>query len=806
MTIRAALMTGAMAISATMGSTAAWAEAKDSGKDNSATVAEVIVTARRVSENVQQIPVSVTVADAATLERANVKDLRDLQNITPGIQITPGSSNGTAQVISIRGQAQADTLLTTDGSTGVYIDGVYLPRGVGLRPILGATEEVGRVEVLRGPQGTLFGRNTTGGGLNIVTKTPGQVLGGYLDAGAGNFDARDLSAGVNLPLGDNAGLRLALQHAENGGYGHDGLGQALRSQNSDYAHARLVITPNDKFTFDFSGTYERVKTGGDVIKLYALCGMPGSGCASALPGGNATVAVVAALGLPLVPANFPAGIAAFAKYTGGNPYATDGTKGAPALAEVKYFGGTLSYELADHLTLKSITGYVDTVTNSVLDLDATPFPILSTSLRQSDRFLSQELQIIRTNDVLSFVAGLYGSQEQGDDGSLQLALTPINPANPIVTDGSVKNSSEAVFGQANWHFAPRFTFTGGLRYTKETKELISRNHTGGVSAYHIILPVTGPPVGTSTAGQTAAGTACSLPYANQDSPTQCQATFRSSYSDVSWLASLDYQMTDAVLLYAKASKGFRGGGENLRGTATTGTFSAFGPETAIQYEGGVKSTFWDGRARVNAAAYYTDYKDIQRSTIFQTPTGGTGTQVSNAASAKLWGGEIESVFIPIPHLTLNASIGLFHGEYGSWHDGNLDRSDTPFSTPETTIYLGARYVVPLTVGDLSLQADYTHQSSQPLFTDSQAATTAGPCCTLKINRALTVEQKGYGLLGARVSLELKAWDAEVAIFGRNLTDQKYDFQGLDLNALGYRVIYVGDPRTFGIEFKKRFGG
>lgn len=796
MKLRTMLFSGVALVVAMQG-TSALAQAA-----SGTTVGEVVVTARRVEENLQSIPVSVSVANGERLEQANISDIRDLQTITPGLAISNPVGDPTGGVIAIRGQFQADTLLTTDGSTGVYVDGAYIPRGSGLRSILGNTDEIERVEVLRGPQGTLFGRNTTGGALNIVTKAPNADFGGYVGGSGASHGFYEVLGGLNIPLGEGAGLRISAQHSESDGYGKDGLGRALHATETDYFHFRLRLEPSDQLVADFSGTYQNYESSGEAIKLFGLCGLPGSGCTNAIPGGNGTFAVIAGLGLPLIPANFPTGIGTFASYASGDPFSSGATQNGPNSAEVLNFVGTVAYEFNDMLSAKSVSSYTKVDRTETLDLDGTPFNILTPTLPQSYEFYSQEFQLIRAGERLDYVLGVYVSREEGTDGSIQYALPAINPANPVLTDGSVVNASSAIFGQLNYQITDRLTFTGGLRYTTEDKRLVSRNHTGGVPQMGIILPVIGPPLPGQSAGVTAAGTTCAVPYVDQDSPTQCQATYDASFSDVSWLFSLDYQLNEDTLLYGKVSKGFRGGGQNLRGTANQGTFEAFEPETAIQYETGLKTTFLDQRARLNLSLWYTDYSDIQRSRIFSSPSG-TGTQVSNAASAQLWGGELEGVLVPVDNLTLTTAVAYFKGEYEEWEDGDLDRSPTPFGFPEWTFYLGANYKVPLESGQLAFQVDYRWQDESVLFTENRTPG-VGACCTQTINPANTLYQDAYSIWNARISLRLDRFDTELALFGRNLSDELYYNSGVDLAALGHRVVTYAEPRVIGFEVKKRF--
>jgi iron complex outermembrane receptor protein len=775
--------------------------AAQAAADNDSAIAPVIVTARRVAEDVQKIPVAVTVVNSAALTNRNIQNLSDLKSAVPGIQIGQNSDNPSGATITIRGQGQADDLITADPSVGVYYDGVYLPRANALQFILRDSDEVGQVEVLRGPQGTLFGRNTTGGAFNISSTAPRPDFGAYGKLDVGNFNLVDVTTGVNVPLGDEAGLRISFEHSQHDGYGRNSAGAGLESENFNFVHGRFSAKAGDSVTIDATVNYLSLKYGETIMKLHDFNAASLSNPATAQTAGAVIADVLVESGLAPIAANFPTGIGILNSYIGGNPYRTGGGEDSQPLTGHDFTGGfTVAYRFSDALTFKSITGVVQTDSRRFLDLDGTPFHLLPVGEFTTSTEWSEELQALVKAGPFDGVGGVYFSKENGEDNSHAGALGGLGVA-PFEYDGVAQNNSTAVFGQANWHVTDRLTFTAGLRYTWDSKGLTSYNHSGGGFVEQFVVP-------TDVAGNsTAAGYTCLIALNLQNvAPGQCEAHFVNKYSALSWLASVNYQFTDDTLGYFKVSRGYRGGGENLRGGALT--FTPFGPEFATQYEVGLKTTFWDGRARLNAAAYYTDYSNIQLSNILTITVNGnsiSGTTILNAAAASLRGLELEGTLIPIRHLTLGASINLFHGNYSNYNYGGVDETNQPWGGPKYTVDLLGRYELPTSYGSVALQADYYMQGryagSYGDITKCQGGG-APPC---KYDSSQVVYIGSRGLLNARVTVHLDAWKTDVSLWAKNLTNEQY-ITGLlgGLSSQVFNTAYVGDPRTFGVEFRKSF--
>ncbi len=833
--MRRIMLMGTVAVAAALSAPAAFAQ------DGSA-IEEVVVTARKVEESAQSIPISISVASGEQLRTNNVIDLRSLQNFTPGILIRGGTSDPAGSTIVMRGIGAADTLLTTDTSVGVYIDGVYLPRTVGLRGLLQNPEEVARVETLRGPQGTLFGRNTTAGALNVTTVAPKPDFGAYITGAVGGRDTREATAGINLPLGEGLAMRIGGVHREEGGIGLASDGREVGTLNLDAVHARIALDTDKPISLDFSADYQRSETS-NLFRMHELCGQTGINCAAlvntAAAGQTPNPPYIGALsaryiaetvrGLPVscrtnaagvggCPVNAPTIIAAanaeLLGYASGDPYLTYGTGFDLGASDSIRLGATGAYKLNDQLTFKSITGYIKTNRAALQDLDGTPYPILVSNNEQVDRNVSQELQLLGSYDRFNFVLGGFANWEKGYEHGPQFAFAPLVNAPVTTVFGAVNNKSEAAFGQVNFEVTSKLTLTGGLRYTKETRQLVSRNHAGGPRGDALVPVLT--VVGNATT-VAAPFTACSLPgsllttlpnpLSGGGTPGVCQIKLRNSYSDVSWLASADYKVTDDVLVFAKASKGFRSGGQQLRGSAIPASFLPFAPESVLAYEVGVKSTFMDRRARINASGWWTDYKDIQKSVIVLTPSG-NATVTQNAAAATIYGVDVEATLVPVEHLTLNATVGYVHAAYDKYIDGNIDRTNEPFTgtngVPKLTYSLGVRYVAPLETGDLAFQLNYRWQDDMVTFRQPLTPNST-PCCNVIADPTKAERMGSYDDLSGRISLNLDWMDAVVAIYGTNLANKTVLLPGQDLNTSGYRAVLPQPKRTIGVSFSKRFG-
>ncbi|MET0362619.1 MAG: TonB-dependent receptor [Sphingobium sp.] len=794
------IFTSVIAISAaTMAATPAMAQSRQNGE--TVGLDDIVVTARRVAEKLQDVPVAVTAFTGAQLQAQGARTALDIQALTPNLKMREGGGNPSALVISVRGQVQNDILSTLDPSVGTYVDEVYFARPIGLN---GGLLDIERVEVLKGPQGTLFGRNTTGGALNITTGRPNMTdLGGSIRVNVGNFRQTDVEGMLNLPIvQDKLALRLAGQRLYSAGYATDLVsGEKLAETDNYTIRAKLRWTPTETIDITVSGEHFELDQKGPVQKpIYVspTTTIPSGGpnpitvpatpeILAALASGGCFDTALLAGRAPTFPCaggtTYTPGARTFASYIGGDPYQTS----YGSVPRVKAETTTASINAAitvGSATIKYIGAYREISNSNPIDLDGTPFTILQTRTFQASHSWSHELQISGTtfNDALNYTAGVYRFTEKGNDGSDTLALPLLNPANPANTLGFIDNKALAFYGQMTYNLTDALSLTGGLRWSQDKKQLDSRSAIAGN---------------------------CVVPTQLRNNPSvACSAIFNRTDEAVSYTASVNYKITPDILVYAKTSKGYRGGGFNLRGTSPL-SFTPFDPESVTDYELGLKSEFLDRRVRFNLALFTSDYKGIQKSTIVPNGTGGTATIVANAASGRVKGLEAELTLAPVTGLRLSGAFGLTDAKYksfpatcvfpgGSAAGVPCNRAGEPYEqVPEATWSLSGDYTHAVGSGDLTLHTDYTHTSS---------IATQGITYTQTPALAPLVTQPGYGLLNARISYAFADSGLSVAVWGRNLTKELYYVGFLDFvnSGLGYIQGQPGVPRQYGIEASYRF--
>ena len=736
-------------------------------QDNGAQIEEVVVTARRVQENLQDVPVAVTAIGQTQLRQETVKTIRDLQSLAPSLYIATGAGGPSAANVAIRGQTQADTLLVTDPSVAVYLDGVNLPRQIGLRSSLFDIEQI---EVLKGSQGTLFGKNTTGGALLFTTHGPSTTnLGGYVDITGGNLGYWQVTAAGNYPVvEDKLGIRLALQKTQRTGPGTNAVGTNLGSINDDSLRLSALFTPNDNIRLHVSADSTRSRGGGSIIKVTEVNPL-------GLNTGNLLTAVATELGLS--PANSPANqLAAYnallANIRSVGFYDSPNTYSQHAHVTVSGLLADLSVQFLG-LTFRSITGQRWVDRDDFQDYSGTKFAIVRPENYQQDNSFSQEIQLLNApSSRFAWIIGGYFSHEHGHEGSRTQSLAAISPSFNV-QEWYVTNESLAAFGQANYKITDTIRVTGGVRYSKVKQDFDTLNRSER-------------PLGLFLT--------CNIPTALRLG-TACEAKLSTSSQRPSYLLSLDWKPVTDVMLYAKTASSFRGGGINPRGNASSvASYAPFGPEKTTDYEGGLKGDFLDRRLRINTAGYVTKYRGIQRSTL-NFVNGALATRIDNAAMATVSGVESEITARPISPLLLYGSFSWTHARYDKFVDASGDRSKEKFPVPEYQYTLSATYDLPTPVGDLSLHTSYKWQDDVTFVGNALFPS--------------TVTQKAYGLWDARASLKLRTFgsDSEIAVFAKNITNKTYFTNFLNFDtSLGYNIGFAGDPRTFGVEFRTTFGG
>lgn len=680
----------------------------------------IIVTARRTEEDLQTTPVAVTALNVAMLETRQITDVSSLQYNAPNVVVQPLLAN-TGVGISIRGQAGIENTSASDPAVGIYVDGVYTARSsMGFLDLV----DVQRVEVLRGPQGTLFGRNTTGGALNITTPRPTGDFSGRLTGRYGNYNAWDVSGHANVPLqGDSLALRVSFKHGEHDGYGQSVVTRReLADQNSDYVRGVLLVAPEEaNWSLLLSGDYFNRKTLGPIQAITEI--RPGSPADVAFGFGN------------FISDNF------YDSFTA-SPTSDDTTaKGVSLTGEI---------ELGD-ITLKSISSYRMTENFIVGDLDGSPLPLIEfTQNNKQNHQITHELQAFGSTGPVKWIAGGFFITEKNED--LTISTTAI-------TAGRFKNTAYALFGQAEVSLTDALKASVGLRYSWDKRSAVQ--------------DITN-----------ADGTTCIMPIT--DAPATCVLSRSANFDYLSYNFGLNYQLTDDIFVYANTSRATRSGGFNSRVITP-----AFNPETVTNYELGLKATLLNGHMRMNIAAFYTDYENVQRTTvrlnpITNLPVGST----TNAAKAHIPGLEAEVSILPLKNLEIGGSLGILDPTYDEFSDNSGDRTGEPFTYTSTLTYnLYATAHIPTSIGEVTLHADYAYKSE--IFYDT---------ANIALNR-----QPGYGLLNVRAGLKLDSPDIEFALYAKNLTQKHYNTYIFDVyNTFGYNMAFRGTPRTWGGEVTFRF--
>ncbi len=657
---------------------------------------EVVVTARRREENMQQVPIAVSVITGKDLLDSGGLKIDTIGKMAPNVhfEAAGGTSGVKSPIIFIRGMGQNDFIPVEDPAVGIYVDGVYMGRNIGSVFDL---IDIERVEVLRGPQGTLFGRNTIGGAINIVSAAPSDEFGGSVQFSAGSDGYLEGKATVNVPFGERAGGRFSVFKRERDGYvralQYDDL--ELGSDDSWGARARINADLTDNFNLDIVFDYtEANETPGAISPVAGIGGFNGSTIQLGLPvqpfahfynaiwSGNAASCTTAAGQAGDTSCYGPV-------WNTGDPYAVnsvytdnDGNKIVPE-QDVEVMGGaiTLTWNIGD-LELKSITGYREFDIGFYNELDFSPYILFANNhdKYEQDQF-SQEFQLSGSamNDRLSYVLGLFHFEEEGHEAIFnQISFAPPLAAPPDFffqyLDRFIDNESQAVFGQFNFDITDRLTLTAGLRYTESDKyfNLVTRRRVGPVSDQY----------GALTTEETTP------------------------------MVSLSWDLSDDVMFYGTYSEGYRDGSYAARFTGEVPTpLPNYDPEFVTNFEAGMKSTLMSGRVRLNVAAFTMDYEDMQVNAASNEVA--TSSTKENLGDATISGLEVEMKALVTDRLTVGVNLGLLDDEIDSLKGVLVSNTvtitkdnDLP-NTPDYTLSLMAQYDIPMANGsNLSLRADY----------------------------------------------------------------------------------------------------
>jgi iron complex outermembrane recepter protein len=712
---------------------------------------EIVVTARKREEGLQDTPISVTAFTAAGLAERGIDTTKDLGTFTPNLVTNNGSSvsgNNSAGAFFIRGIGQIDFTLNTDPGVGLYVDEVYIARAIGsVMDLL----DLEAVEVLRGPQGTLFGRNTIGGAISLRSQPPGTEPGFKAEVEVGSDNLHRGKVSADLPISETFLTRVSASYTQQDGFVRR-LADGIELGDTDAIAARVAARwlPSNRLTADLviDGSRHREESPPTI--------------ATALDGtsqfGQFHNGVVAGPGPQCLPPPGPlSNPACFNSQFLTDSYSTYATNRSQSDLDAWGAALTVAVDLSEALSVKSITAYRDTEALGFRDGDNSPHVIAQTQdIYDHDQF-SQELQVAGSSAALDWIVGLYYFEEQGTNINL-VNFAPIF----IQSGGSVDNDSTALFGQGTWRATDAFSVTAGLRYTDETKRF---------DPDQFVIQDRNP------------NPAMRLPTGFPLVPPDEVET---SISELTPYLNLAYKWTDDVMTYVTYSEGFKSGGFTQRVFPPLPATPSFKPEFVESYEIGAKITALDRRLRLNAATFFTDYTDLQVLALI-----GVAPTTQNAAEAEIQGFEIELTAVPVDGLTLEAGVGYVDAEYTSIGPQVIGLSrDSEFAQiPEWTGNASIGYEFVLGGGTLTPRVNWSYHSE--VFMDA-------------INTP-QLRQQSYDLLGASLTWRSGDEHWQVRLAGSNLTDERYITAGFaDLPVSGIAEAVIARPRQWSLQVQYEY--
>ena len=700
---------------------------------------EILVTAQKRTERLLDVPISITALSSAAIVQSGAKNLTELQGIAPGVFFS-GNTGYSVTPIAIRGTSGTGNALA-DEPVAVYVDGIFQnAQSISTNDFA----DVRSIEVVRGPQGTLQGRNSTAGAILIRTNDPEDKLGGYIRVSAADPAEYRAQAALTGPIAANLSARISLGYVDDLGWARNTFtGTRAGSQNSTSVRATLLYDPG-ALRLRFSAGYSSADSSVAIARVAQTIVNP-TGQAVIL-GVNATptVPLPAAQFASILDGNIALNVVPKSRIT--NPYGT---------LEASYdFGGVELVSLTGISRLK-IQGQNDS--DGMASTDRYGFNLNTTSY---DSY-SEELRLQSTGDrPLSYILGTYFSHIDGYQDIQLYNITFTAPRNQYLQSiANQANDAIAVFGDATYKLTHTISATAGVRYTDETK------------------------VFTRVSGFYNSDTSALYPFLPNGTYSPPKATF----NNVSYRAKLAWQPGRGQLFYLSYSNGFKSGGFNALGNDPV-----FQPETLKSLEIGAKLQLFDRALTVTTAAYHNIYSNLQ--VTAGVPAGGVA--IYNAAQAKIDGGELEARLNLGDHFSLSGNVAYTDGRYSNFPRaqailGNIvDASGNRLArSPEWQYYIQPTWTADLSADwTVEAQASYRWRSLVVFFpTDQAAATLQGPA---------------YGELGLRLSTTNRPLDLTVALFATNLANSRAITNEQSL--FNYPVASFNKPRSIGIQVEKKF--
>jgi iron complex outermembrane recepter protein len=689
-------------------------------------LAEIVVTAQKREQNLQDVGTSLTAFDANSLQQLGLKDVTGVTGQVPGLQFNQYSA--TVTVYNLRGVSQNDFSDHEEAPVAVYADDAYI---ASTGALAGTLFDMQRVEVLRGPQGTLFGRNATGGLIQYISNQPTDRLDGYLDVSGGNFSHIDTEGAIGGPLTDTLSARGAFATNYHEGYIKNRLGGRINNQKQYAGRLQFTWKPQDN-------TEIRLKLHG-VVNDDEVDGNYSWGASAPDATGRGV---------------FTPGAADLGGYINPTTNPFDQAEDRRGIFNRNVHGATVhAIWKTDAFTLTSITDYLHVQKRYGEDSDISPNFIFNYDVLYHYHQLSEELRINGALDKLRWIGGFYYLHYDSRDIGTTSLIQPIGFAQ---ADFSLSTGSPSVFAQLEYDLTSQLTLIGGARYTYDDKKF-------DYTYVCVNCPQT-------------------LHYVAPDYPA-ADRTFNIGTGKV----EINYKPIRDVLLYASWNRGAKGGGWSAptAGPVDPATLP-YNLERLTSIELGLKSTFWDGRARLNGSVFHYDYKDYQGFFL------NVATQVVENVNAEVKGGELEFAVLPITGLTLQ--MGVSHLETKvprvPTPAGVIVPADMP-QAPHWTLNALARYEWPLLGGLASVEADAKWNSKQYLEL---------------VNAPVDLEPS-WAVINARAGFGSSDGRWQVNAFIKNAADKWYRIYNLDLAGfIGINQSVYAPPREYGLELRYHFGG
>jgi iron complex outermembrane recepter protein len=760
------------------------------GDSEKSVLEEIIVTAQKRQENLQDVPVSVQVVSGQTLELQNLNSLEDVGQVVPSVHINATGSGGQ---MFIRGIGSG-TSQTFDQSVGLFIDDIYHGRA---RITAATFLDLDHVEVLKGPQSTFFGNNAIAGAFNIVSKQPDDAFGGYVRALYGQFNQYVAEGAANLPLNDVFAMRVAGSFTGMDGWQKNPYaGEDQPHQNDKAGRITLRLKPDEAFdaTFKIEGSSNHQNDGSLIADCPPQAPFVSAGfCKTAL-----------SLGLP----------------TGLN--SNTNTTNAGQGVDLSTFEDVLTMNFrrwGD--TFTSVTGFYNYHFNQAIDADGTPDELLNLQISEKYHQVSQELRMASpTGQTIEYLAGLYYQHDQlyGDPADLNYfflnptiqskpTLAALLPYLPLAAGGTnlQDENDYAVFGSVSWNATDQLKLSAGLRGSWVDKTLTANNYYGTASKAYggaVPLPANLQPLAAAVLG--------------------AQTSFAGSRSDDAWMpsAKIQYEILPQTMLYFSYAKGFKAGvptGGKTNGVAVPPVL----PEHVNAYEAGIKSKWFDNRVLLNLDVFRSDYTDQQVESAIFTPLGVPVFEVTNAGSSRSQGIEFEGQWAVTSQFRLSSNLTYLDSYYVSYPNVTPTGLQSFCHANPTVAYCAAQFpggaptlqnlsgqpteFAPRWSGDVS--ADYSIDLPRSLKFSSQL----GAYFTSNYNYANNgtndplLQQPGYVRLDGRLTLESLDQRWAVDIIGKNLTDRIIVAAGTGgtslPSSLGSLLLQRQETRNFAVQFR-----